>query len=424
MRSVLGGVTLALLLAGCGDAAQQPASGEQGGPSADVSADPPLDAGGESGMARALPAGAAPASTGGALPRGVWRVQPVDIVDGRGFERPLVAYRAMVPAGWRAQGGIVWNVGNPCANGDYALQWTITAPDGVSVLAMVPQPVWRILRTSMPRQRGSCEGPQWTDVQQYLEGLARQNFPEGRIIEYRPRPDIARPVVEMLRQSPPMQTELMQARMRAEGGEIVIATRFAGRETRELIRALVMINETRLADIMNPGQIALEGLDGVPLAVTFMRAPVESFDPRLPDLIERSMLRMAEWSNRVYEHNRRKQQAAFEATIRAGVSSQQQLQQMNAAHQSRMQALDAGRQFNDRLYDLRNASSDRQQREFVESIRGVETYHEPVAGGVVQLDNTYQHAWRVQDGSYLLTDDPNFRPGLIGLEGQELRRVQ
>jgi hypothetical protein len=43
---------------------------------------------------------------------------------------------------------------------------------------------------------------------------------------------------------------------------------------------------------------------------------------------------------------------------------------------------------------------------------------------VVQLDNSYQHAWRVADGSYLLTDDPNFRPGLFGLQGQELRRVE
>jgi hypothetical protein len=64
------------------------------------------------------------------------------------------------------------------------------------------------------------------------------------------------------------------------------------------------------------------------------------------------------------------------------------------------------------------------RREFVEAVRGVETYHEPVEGGVVQLDNTFNHAWRARDGSNLPTDDPNFRPGLVGLEGQELQRVQ
>jgi len=78
----------------------------------------------------------------------------------------------------------------------------------------------------------------------------------------------------------------------------------------------------------------------------------------------------------------------------------------------------------DRMYDQNALLSDKNQREFVEAIRGVETYHEPVDGGVVQLDNTFDHAWRVRDGTYLLTDDPNFRPGLVGLEGQELRRVE
>ena len=75
-----------------------------------------------------------------------------------------------------------------------------------------------------------------------------------------------------------------------------------------------------------------------------------------------------------------------------------------------MQALEAGKSRRTiGCTEQRNLASDRQQREFVESIRGVETYHEPVAGGVVQLDNSYQHAWRVGDGSYPLTDDPNFR---------------
>lgn len=62
----------------------------------------------------------------------------------------------------------------------------------------------------------------------------------------------------------------------------------------------------------------------------------------------------------------------------------------------------------------RNLVSDRTWPEFVE----------PVEGGVLQLDNTFNRAWRFRDGSYLLTDGPKFRPGLVGLEGQQLRSVQ
>lgn len=428
MRTWLSGLTLAVLFAGCGS----PESVT--GPTADATHDPAADASstidaslpGQTAVTRALSVGAGMAPNSSSLPRGTWRVQPADIVDGQGFERPLVAYRVLVPVGWRAEGGVVWNVQNPCAGSDYAVRWSITAPDGVSVLAFVPQPKWQIVRSYLPipMTRGPCEGPGWTNVQQYLEGLARQTFPQGRILDFRARPDLARPIVEMLRQLPAMQSDLLQARQRAEAGEIMVATNVDGRETRDVIRAVVMFNETRMMDIMNPGRVGQETLDAVPLSVAFMRGPADGFDLRLADLVERSMLQMSEWNNRVFEHNRRKQQAAFEAAIRAGNISQQQLQAMNQAHQARMQALDANRQVNDRLYDQRSLSSDRQQREFVEAIRGVETYHEPVAGGVVQLDNTYQHAWRVRDGSYLLTDDPDFRPGLIGLEGQALRRVE
>jgi hypothetical protein len=110
--------------------------------------------------------------------------------------------------------------------------------------------------------------------------------------------------------------------------------------------------------------------------------------------------------------------------MKRGEISRQQLEQMQASHQQRMASMEESRKQQDRLYNQTNLASDKNQREFVEAIRGVETYHEPVDGGVVQLDNTYDHAWRVRDGTYLLTDDPNFRPGLVGLEGQELQRVQ
>ena len=415
MRKCFSGIWMAVALVGCSGAA----------PGTDTTAD--ASAAPADGYERGLPGdGAAPHRGTTSLPKGAWRVQPVDIVDAQGFERPLPAFRVLIPVGWRPQGGVVWNVRSSCAGSDYALQWSITSPDGASVLAMVPQPTWRVVRSylSFPLPRGPCEGPGWTNVQQYLEGLARQTFPQGRIIDYRARPDLARPLAELLRASPLMQTDLVQARQRAEAGEILVASSIEGRETRDMIRAVVLFTEMRLADVLNPGRIGQETLDGVPTSVVFLRAPAATFDERLPNVIDRSMQRLAEWNNRVFEHNRRKQQAAFDAQVRAGQISYQQLQGMQQAHQQRMQALEAGKQANDRMYEQRNLASDRQQREFVESIRGVETYHEPVAGGVVQLDNSYQHAWRVGDGSYLLTDDPKFRPGLVGLEGEELRRVE
>src|SRR5690606_14118065 len=44
-----------------------------------------------------------------------------------------------------------------------------------------------------------------------------------------------------------------------------------------------------------------------------------------------------------------------------------------------------------------SATDDRIHRERLEALRGVETYHDPLEGGTVQLDATYDHAWRIND---------------------------
>jgi len=70
-------------------------------------------------------------------------------------------------------------------------------------------------------------------------------------------------------------------------------------------------------------------------------------------------------------------------------------------------------------------SGDRMQRENVEAIRGVETYADPIAGGNVQLDATYDHAWRINNNdAYILTNDPNFNPAQYGLEATQMGVVK
>jgi hypothetical protein len=72
-----------------------------------------------------------------------------------------------------------------------------------------------------------------------------------------------------------------------------------------------------------------------------------------------------------------------------------------------------------------DASSDRMQRESIEAIRGVETYHDPVDNSSVQLDANFDHAWRVTNqDAYILTKDPNFNPGQYGIEATQMGVVQ
>ena len=362
------------------------------------------------------------------LPPGVFRLQPTTIMDPSGFEKPVVAATALIPVNWRTQGGYIWNVGNPCALSDYSLSWSLLAPDGISAVAFATKPKWSIVKSFLQYDRGPpgpCEGPNWTTAQQYLEALARQTSPEVRILDYQPRPDLMREQEAMIKMLPPLpQSDLVRAEQRLDAGQILFAHTLNGREVREMIVALVIFNETRLADVMNPGRIGMVVLDGVPVSVVDARAPAGGLNVLLPGVISKSMRVTADWSNRVFQFNMEKQRRAFEQMIQTGKNSAQQLQSMREAHERTMADMQAAQVQRDKLNDMKGVASDKNQREFVEMVRGVETYHEPVDGGVVQLDNTYNHAWRVRDGTYLLTNDPNFRPGVVGLEGQELQKVE
>ena len=71
------------------------------------------------------------------------------------------------------------------------------------------------------------------------------------------------------------------------------------------------------------------------------------------------------------------------------------------------------------------STGDRMHRETIEAVRGVETYHDPVDNRAVQLDHSYDHAWRVNNQeAYILTKDPNFNPGQYGIEATQMGVVR
>jgi hypothetical protein len=71
------------------------------------------------------------------------------------------------------------------------------------------------------------------------------------------------------------------------------------------------------------------------------------------------------------------------------------------------------------------ATDDRIQRRSLEAIRGVDTYMDPVSNSPVQLDHTYGNAWRVHGkDAYILTKDPNFKPGQYGIEATQMKVIR
>ena len=81
------------------------------------------------------------------------------------------------------------------------------------------------------------------------------------------------------------------------------------------------------------------------------------------------------------------------------------------------------REMSKQAWDRQQESADRRAREFSEYIRDVETYDDPQSDlGQVELHSGYKHAWRLDDGTYVLTNDHMFNPAkATGQFGEELK---
>jgi hypothetical protein len=142
-----------------------------------------------------------------------------------------------------------------------------------------------------------------------------------------------------------------------------------------------------------------------------MRAPDGSLDFRLFDSVHKSFRMDPEWGARMAKHN-----AEMSRINTKGAADR---------HAMRMQT---NREISDVMNKSganRQASQDRTQEKFVRAIRGVELYADPAAGRPVELPNTYDHAWRLQDGTYMMTDNPNFDPNVeFGVNGTRLQVIR
>lgn len=65
-----------------------------------------------------------------------------------------------------------------------------------------------------------------------------------------------------------------------------------------------------------------------------------------------------------------------------------------------------------RNWERQQASNDQQHERAVKTIREVETWNDG-SNGRVELTSGYDHAWSRGDGSYVLTNSPNFDPSSV-----------
>jgi hypothetical protein len=334
------------------------------------------------------------------LPKGAVRLEPTVIVDETGFEQPMAAATLFVPHGWKAQGGVHWGQQFACTNG-YVFHWSATAPDGLTSIAVLPQERWEWNNYGAPASTPGCHIVACRRVQDYLGALVPRLEASARILGFRPREDLRQQFAQ-LEQATPM--PLGESRTWVEAGEVSVAFRRNDQEMRGSVAAVAVFSLMRT----NAGTGIMDALSGSTFPAWAVAAPKAQFNPGLFEAIRRSIKLDPRWEARINQHNN----AIAQVAIRESRKRSEMITRANEEIAKIRQ--DA--------WNAYQESSDRRFREFGEVLRGVETYRDPdAATGQVELSNLYSHAWRLNDGSYVLTNDVGFEPFRdLGVEGKQL----
>ncbi|MBP8296045.1 MAG: hypothetical protein KAX84_08050 [Burkholderiales bacterium] len=343
--------------------------------------------------------------------------QTAAIVDAQGFGRPVTAATIDIPSGWRAQGGVTWNRQTSCVGNSVLFQWSAQSPDGAQAVEVMPGFDWQVKGADI--QMHPCPVASISTVRQYLLVLVQQRRPGAQVLAYRDRPDI-------VAEQPPRQPDppgMPPRKVWQEAGELMIATTTQGKEMRETLSALATFSAMNAS-----GRRFVVGNVSAAVGV---RAPAGKIEAAASERIRKSMRLDPAW---LAETNANLKKAASAHGAR-------QRQRIQAWHENEMAAISArgaaqraairsdtirevGR-INAEGYARRQESQDRMHRNNVDTLREINRYHDPGSNRQVELSSHQNHGWRLDNGAYVSTNNPNFDPQRdLGVGGQEMKRVK
>lgn len=363
------------------------------------------------------------------LPKDALVLKRATITDS-GIIRKGNAMTVLIPEGWTSQGGIEGKR-NFCSE-IFGVNWTATSPDGKSTVSIFPTDGWQASNTMLQTE---CMRADFQSSGDYLAARIAYIFPGARITNYKPRDDYAKAgkdfasdIQTMARQSG------LDMQVWADGGEMTFTYTQNGQEMEGLMAAssLFFVSST-----YNPmGGPPMQALTGTTLGTFAATAPAGQMNSQLNEAVRRSLTPDADWLKQLMQIRAQRGQLNAQAAEERGamiVAGGAAATKANIEAFRNMTAATAANGMPDPVktgsggtvsYSSED-SDDRQQRERIEAVRGVETYYDETGEQNVQLDATYDHAWRVTNNdTYILTNDPNFNPGAYDIQATEMRVVK
>lgn len=344
----------------------------------------------------AVPGDTAPAS----------RFQAISVVDDPrhvGGE----AYRILAPAGWRAEGSIIWK--NAAA--DPAAPWIRLIGPAHQEIGVLP-PIAFIWNSQMAGQRirpgsfyaGSEVQPPMLDPEQCIRSIIipryQRNLDNADVVKKEPLPDLAA-AGRLKYPQPQYNNAVFQAgRMRFEYVE-------NGVPMEEDVYVLTAAVQFRAGPTVSTLW--------APDEIRYSKAPKGTLDAQLP-LFETAMFSLRpnlQWWARVQQVSQELARLQVQTSNSAAASAMQQ----QAAAADRMyterQIAKNGTPISDMImkgYQNRQAVMDRINERWDRAVRQVEVYRNPATGDNIELPSGYSAGWVSKSGEYLVTGSANYDP--------------
>jgi len=333
----------------------------------------------------------------------VFRNQIVMDPQGLGLE----VFRMLVPKDWDFKGGITWNFSkNPP---EPFTVFTVASPDGGSVIQQFPHMnmFWSQDQASQSSfsQMGSTIMQPMTPLdflQRVFIPQARQGVTDIKVVETQPLPGLAKRALDInnltLNIFGQISPFTFPFETRADAGRVKVEYTQNGRHVIEDFTATInyfITNQPSLSGMY------FQNVSWTP-SVSSFRAPADEMPAKIR-LFQISLY--SRFDNPVWN---------VSYTRLCAIVTREQLRQQQAIFARYQQIHKTLEETNDiiwQTYQNKSAAEDRMFDGYIQSLRGVETYVDPVNNRNVDLPTGYDNAW-TNGTDYIFSDSPNFNPNL------------
>lgn len=308
------------------------------------------------------------------------------------------AFRFVMPAEWKAEGGIVWRA-NPSRPSTVSMR--IFNPDGVEEMGIVPDIpcVWAATLAGFGFPVGS----------QYLGNEVRPPIPEATaclrtLILPRYASRLSGAAFESQESLPEMAKSWAAANYPG-----AIGAKFSGGKIRISVQAQNKPAEMDIYAVVGMFTIPINGVPmtyWAPDGIRYSRAQKGKLEEqyKLLQTVMSSETMNIQWLNLYTQVQAMMVKNQMEASNRA-VELSRYLSQTNRQISATIR----------QSYEQRQAAMDRVHANFDRYVRGVDGYQ--YQGRTVELPSGYRNAWANENGEFVLSDNPNFNPNIGSTRG-------